>query len=114
MTHPLRLEETVAAWIEHPVAGSQQVWELAKRLTAHRKRHWPAGQGQVADCVEHGNEPLGFTNTRDTLDILLRRGMPFSILYSDFCPRLPSFLRDSTTLSVTQNSMSSDVTMIRK
>jgi len=45
-------------------SGSQLVWELAKRLTAHRKRHWTAGQGQVADCVEHGNEPLGFTNTR--------------------------------------------------
>jgi len=66
MTHPLRLEETVAAWIEYPVAGTQQVWDLAKRLTAHRKRHWPTGQGQgqVADYVEHDNEPLGLTNTR--------------------------------------------------
>jgi hypothetical protein len=66
MTHPLRLEDTVAAWIEYPVAGTQVVWDLAKRLTSRRKRHWPAGQGQgqVADCVEHGNEPLGFSNTR--------------------------------------------------
>ena len=56
--------EAVAEWIEYPVAGRQQFWELAKRLTPHCKRHWPAGEGQLEDFGEHDNEPLGFTITR--------------------------------------------------
>jgi hypothetical protein len=85
MTHPLLMEKTVAAWIEYPVAGIQQDLGVGQEVNSSPEK----GTG-VRDRLRWQTLVNMLMNLWVSLihrgTSLLHRGMPSSVLHSDFCP----------------------------